>query len=695
MTAKEPNHGAATIYHPLGPLAEFEFAQTAAILQPSWPEGTSLHFKSMVLLEPPKVELIAYLDAERNGQRPVPLARRAYVAYYIRNTDKLHEAHVNLTEAKVDRNVRMEPQCHAPNDPEETFAIEAAVVEHPKVQAELAKLHLPPGTRVVCDPWIYGSDSANKGNPKDDVRLVQCYLYARDPANPDEPDGCHYAFPLPISPVMSPVDLSLVRIDTLPTGLDNEVKPLQPMKLGPPNEYIPEAQKQLRTDLKPLRVVQPEGVSFVVDKYSDLGRTISWQKWDFKVGFNAREGMVIYDVHYDEQPLFHRLSLSDMVIPYADPRPPYHRKSAFDLGDVGVGLVANNLKLGCDCLGSIFYISGLVNDTRGRAVEVPNAMCIHEQDHGILWKHTNYRTRRGVVVRNRELVVQTILTVANYEYILAWIFNLSGDITYEVRATGILSTVPLDLELTKTKNPYGVVVHSGVLAPYHQHFFSLRIDPRIAGSGNQVVYDEAYALPRDADTNPHGTGYTVRRSQLSKSGGYDVDVSKSRVFQIINPKVRNEVNGSAVGYKIHVPPMQFLLADDESYHHRRAEFTDHNVYVTRHAPDELFSGGTFTNQSTGGTGVRSWAARGDDLEGDPVVWLNFGLNHIPRVEDFPFMPQESIKVMLRPSNFFNRNPAMDVPPSDQAINRSVLLNLNRTGCERGQNVAAQGKGSAL
>lgn len=513
----------------------------------------------------------------------------------------------------------------------------------------------------------------------DDVRLVQCYLYARDPENPEEPDSCHYAFPLSISPVMSPVDLSLIRIDFLPTGLDNSIKPLQPMKFGPPNEYIPEAQKQLRTDLKPLQVCQPEGASFVVNKYSDLGRSISWQKWDFKIGFNAREGMVIYDVHYDDKPLFHRLSLSDMAIPYADPRAPYHRKSAFDLGDVGAGIVANNLKLGCDCLGSIFYISGLLNDTRGNAVEIPNAICIHEQDSGILWKHTNYRTRRGVVVRNRELVLQTILTVANYEYILAWIFNLSGDITYEVRATGILSTVPLDYDLTNVTNPYGVVVHPGVLAPYHQHFFSLRIDPRIAGSGNEVVYDEAYALPRDPDVNPHGTGYTVKRSKLPKSGAYDLDVTTNRVFKIINTKVRNEVNGSAVGYKIHVPPMQFLLADQESYHYKRAEFSDHNIYLTKHAEDELFAGGTFTNQSRGGTGVRSWANRNEDLNGEPVVWVNFGINHFPRVEDFPVMPQEMIKVMLRPANFFNKNPAIDVPPSAQAFNQSVLLNASSGG----------------
>ena len=221
-------------------------------------------------------------------------------------------------------------------------------------------------------------------------------------------------------------------------------------------------------------------------------------------------------------------------------------------------------------------------------------------------------------------------------------------------------------------------MHPGVLAAYHQHFLSLRIDPRVGGSGNDIAYDEARALPRDPDLNPHGTGYTVQRSQLAKSGGYDLDQTTNRVFKILNSQVRNEVNSSAVGYKIHVPPMQFLLADQDSYHHRRAEFADHNIYLTKYREDELFAGGTFTNQSREGTGVRSWADRNEDLDGEPVVWVNFGLNHFPRVEDFPVMPAETIKIMLRPDNFFGKNPAIDVPPSEQGLNKSVLVN----GCGR-------------
>ena len=364
------------------------------------------------------------------------------------------------------------------------------------------------------------------------------------------------------------------------------------------------------------------------------------------------------------------MSLSDMNIPYADPRHPFHKKSAFDLGDAGAGIMANNLKLGCDCLGSIHYLSAVLSDDKGGVTPMENVICIHEQDAGIGWKHTNYRTGRAAVVRSRELALQSIITVSNYEYILAFIFNQAGEINYEIRATGILSTQPIDEGI---EVPFGTVVHPGVLAVHHQHIFSLRVDPNIDGPSNRLVYDEAHPMPR-SDFNPHGTGYVLQSNIISQSGGYDLDVDKNRTFKIQNPNVRNPVNGNPVGYKIQAPPFQKILSDKESFNYKRAEFSDHNVYVVKYRDNELFAGGLYTNQSRGGTGVRSWADRKDDVKDtDIVVFIQAGINHIPRVEDFPVMPCEILRIHLKPVNFFERNPALDVPPSEQGFNRSVEL----------------------
>ena len=365
-----------------------------------------------------------------------------------------------------------------------------------------------------------------------------------------------------------------------------------------------------------------------------------------------------------------------MNIPYADPRSPFHRKAAFDLGDVGAGIMANNLQLGCDCLGAIHYMDGIVSDDDGNADPRPNAICVHEQDNGLLWKHTNYRTARSALVRNRELVIQSIITVANYEYILAFIFNQAGEITYEVRASGIVSTQPIDEGISV---PWGLVVHPGVLASHHQHLFSLRIDPAIDGHGNTLVSSEVRPMPRN-DLNQHGVGYTIEDTTIKRSTGLDVDTSRNQVFKITNPVARNPVNGVPVSYRIQAPPFQKMVADSSSYHHKRAEFADHNIYLTRYHDDELYAGGKYTNQSRGGHGVRTWAARNEptvaaDGEGgeDIVVWVQFGLQHIVRQEDWPVMPAETIRVSLKPCNFFDGNPALDVAPSEQSINCSVQV----------------------
>lgn len=357
-----------------------------------------------------------------------------------------------------------------------------------------------------------------------------------------------------------------------------------------------------------------------------------------------------------------------MNIPYADPRHPFHKKAAFDLGDAGAGTMANNLKLGCDCLGSIHYLSAVVSDAKGDPMSMDNVVCVHEQDAGIGWKHTNYRTGRAALVRSRELVVQSIITVANYEYIMAFMFNQAGELSYEVRATGIVSTQPIDEGVDV---PWGTIVHPGVLATHHQHIFSLRVDPAIDGHRNSLVSEEVTAMPR-SEFNPHGNGYTVAETVIQKSSGLDLDYNTNRNYKIQNPSSRNPVNGKPVAYKIQVPPFQKMVSDAESFNHKRAEFADHNIYVTKYHDDELYAGGKYTNQSRGGAGVRAWANRKENVvDDDIVVWVQFGLQHVTRIEDFPIMPCESIKVHLKPVNFFDKNPALDVPPSSQEFNRST------------------------
>ena len=88
-----------------------------------------------------------------------------------------------------------------------------------------------------------------------------------------------------------------------------------------------------------------------------------------------------------------------MVVPYGDPSKDHYRKNAFDAGEYGIGTLANFLTLGYDCLGEIHYFDAVMNDGRGRGMTIPNAVCLHEEDYGILWKPRDWRTGHTEVRR--------------------------------------------------------------------------------------------------------------------------------------------------------------------------------------------------------------------------------------------------------------------------------------------------------
>ncbi|KAI9740933.1 MAG: hypothetical protein M1818_004539 [Claussenomyces sp. TS43310] len=647
--------------HPFDPISAAEIKVSVDLLKASFPD-VKLRFKLVDINEPVKKDVIPYIEAERRGQTlPARPARIAQVLFHRLDNGVFMKAYLDVTVGKVlvVKELPKEIQaCEGPIDVDEMIHMEKLCLQHPAVQAEIEKMMLPPGYAVCNDPWIYGTDDENESR-----RLVQCYMYIMET---DHPETNHYSLPCAFSPVFDAITFELVRMDYLPTGAGAETVPTKPWRVVKGVEYAHALHGMpVREDLKPYIVSQPEGPSFNTD-----GNLVRWQKWSFRVGFNSREGLVLYNVTYDGRNVFYRLSLSEMTVPYGDPRKPFHRKQAFDVGDVGLGVTANQLSLGCDCLGHIKYFDGYRCNSQGLPLHLENVICLHEVDAGLQHKHTNYRTGTATVVRNRQLVIQMICTVSNYEYIFAWYFDQAAGIEFEVRATGILSTMPID---EGVKVPWGTNVGPGVMAAYHQHLFSLRIDPAIDGFANTVTYEDSVALPKDPVLNPYGVGYGVQEKVLSTAGTAETNVGQHRVFKIRNDSVINAISGKPVAYKLQVVPSQMLLMSPDSFNSKRAAFASKPIWVTRHGEEELYAAGEFTNQSHADTGLSSWAYRDDKVENEDVVlWHSFGLTHNPRPEDFPVMPVEKIVVGLKPSGFFEKNPALDVPPSRQDINKSVL-----------------------
>jgi primary-amine oxidase len=181
--------------------------------------------------------------------------------------------------------------------------------------------------------------------------------------------------------------------------------------------------------------------------------------------------------------------------------------------------------------------------------------------------------------------------------------------------------------------------------------------------------------------NDYSIGYTTTSTAVENESGHDLDHTTNRTFKIVNENKLNPTTRSPVGFKLLPAYSQLLLAHPRSFHARRSEFAQHAVWVTRYQDDELFPAGKHTMQSSGGEGIASAIERRREAgekaltsvkDCDIVIWHTFGSTHNPRIEDWPVMPCEKMSVGLKPVNFFEGNPGIDVAPSTQEVNRSVL-----------------------
>lgn len=617
--------------HPLEMLTGDEITAAIAIIRASreLPEGTL--FAHVVLDEPEKSAVGAHVAGTRCQRR-----LRALIVPGPELT--MIEACVDLATESVIEWRTVEGMRPALLMHEAANAIFTTKV-HPEYVAALARRGITDIDNVQIDPWPAGSFGYAAEHER---RIARCISYVReyptDNGYARPVDGLIVHFDLGRNEVIEVIDHGVV---TMPTQH---------------GRYTAEDHQPLRADIKPISITQPEGPGFVVD-----GNQVSWQKWSFRIGFDPYEGLTLHQVAYDQRSILYRASVTEMVVPYGDPGERHGWKNAFDAGEWGLGRMTQSLSLGCDCVGEIHYFDATLASEHGNPFVITNAICMHEEDYGILWKHVDLFSGASEVRRSRRLVVSFITTVGNYEYGFFWYFYQDGNIQLEVKLTGIMSIGAIE---PGTPMEYGLEVAAGIYAPIHQHIFCTRLDFDVEGTANRVYETEAEIVPF-GDDNPWSNAFKVRTTLLEREldAISNTNAATSRAWRVENPTVLNGL-GQPVAYKL-VPTMSTptMLAAPDSSVGRRAGFARHNLWVTPFAADERRGAGEYPNQHDGGDGLPAWTAADRNLVDDDIVlWYCFGLTHMPRPEDWPVMPVEYTGFLLQPAGFFDRNPALDIPP---------------------------------
>ena len=615
------------------PLSGEEIRRAVQILRGDARVGARTRFVSVSLLEPPK-------DVVLDSGPEATVEREAFAILLDNATGETHEVAVSLSSGAISdwKTLRgVQPGIML----DEFFEAEEMLKKDPVFQEALRKRGVTNFDLIMVDPWAAGNYGAKEEN---EHRVIRALTWVRS-----EPTDNGYA--RPVEGLMALVDLNEMKLIGIE---DTGVVPFPPK----PGNYSQEYIKEFRPDLKPLEITQPEGPSFTVN-----GHEVCWQKWRICVGFTHREGLVLHTVSYEDggkrRPIFYRASLSEMVVPYGDPHQNNFRKNAFDVGEYGIGMLANALERGCDCLGEIFYFDAFITNSAGEVVKLPNAICMHEEDYGIGWKHTDWRTNEVEVRRSRRLVLSFIATVGNYEYGFFWYFYQDGTIQFEVKLTGIMNTCSA---FPGEKSKYGTLVAPQLYAPNHQHFFNIRMDMMVDGPNNSVYEVDTVADPQGPE-NPHGNAFYARATLLGNETARLIDPLNGRYWKITNPGSTNET-GDPVAYKLMPGENVRAFAQEGSWIVKRAPFITKHLWVTSYDAAEKYATGDYPNQHAGGDGLGKYISQGRSTENtNVVVWYTMGAHHLPRPEDWPVMPVQYIGFHLKPAGFFDRNPAFDVPPS--------------------------------
>jgi primary-amine oxidase len=632
-----------TAGHPLTPLTPVECGEATALLKTVQELTPDFRFVTVGLDEPTKEELLSW------PARTVD--RRVAIVGFDRPSVTLIEAVVNLTTQEVVE-WKAVPGAQPPVMLEEIEPIGEVLKKDHRFRAALHRRGIDDLDMVQVDPWG-GSYLSEQDDPAR-WRVCRPLAYLRGRAG-----GQFYAHP--IDGLTALFDIGRMEVVEV---TDHELVPIPEL----PGEYVPEVMlaeaknrphfDKLRDDVAEISITEPAGPSWRVD-----GHHVRWQKWSVRLGWTVREGLVLHELSYDDRgdvrPVLHRAAISEMVVPYGDPSVSQVRKLAFDAGEVGLGLTPSSLTLGCDCLGEIYYFDGLSNDQDGNAIVLPNAICMHEEDAGIGWKHLDYASGRSETRRMQRLVLSSIANISNYEYGFFWYLYQDGSIELEVKLNGIMQTGAL----RAGESPgHGVTIAPGLYAPNHQHFFCARLDVAIDGLANTVTEVDSVPVP-PGPGNPYGNAWIAQETPLRRESEAQrrLDPEKARFWRITNPNRITDL-GAPTAYRL-IPG-----GNASPFHHPdapmwpRMSFVKNHLWVTPADRGEMYAGGKYPYQNPGPDGLPKWTQADRPIENaDIAVWYVFGAHHVPRVEDWPVMPVDRIGFFLKPDGFFDGNPALDLP----------------------------------
>jgi primary-amine oxidase len=629
--------------HPLNALNAEEIKSAVDVVKRSPHYKKDFRFTAIALREPKKSEVWNFIYTGK----PVSQPRQADVT--VLDGKHVVEAVVDLGSGKL---LSWEPikDAHGMVLLDDFATVQAVIEGSPEYAQALAKRGINDVKKVVATPLTVGFFDGKDGL-KQDQRLLKVVSYL------DVGDGNYWAHP--IENLVATVDLeskSVLKVD------DGGIVPV-PMK---PTPYDGRGRKA--ATVKPLEIIEPEGKNYTI-----TGSSIHWQNWDLHLALDSRVGPVISTVTYNDQgkkrKVMYEGNLGGMIVPYGDPDVGWYFKAYLDSGDYGMGTLTSPIQPGKDAPQNAVLLDATIADYTGAPTKIPRAMAIFERYAGPEYKHQEMG-KPNLSTERRELVIRWVSTVGNYDYIFDWVFQQNGVIGIDAGATGIeavkgVKSNTVHDATAKEDTRYGTLIDHNIVGTTHQHIYNFRLDMDVDGENNSLVELNPVVAKNDRG-GPRTSTMQIDQKVVSNEQQAAQKFDPSTIRLLSNPGKENKM-GYPVSYQLipyaggtHPVAKGANFGSDEWLYHRLS-FMDKQIWVTRYDPQERYPEGKYPNRSTSDSGLGQFTANNQPIENsDDVVWLTTGTTHVARAEEWPIMPTEWVHVLLKPWNFFDETPTLNL-----------------------------------
>ncbi|KAJ7447063.1 amine oxidase catalytic domain-containing protein [Mycena galericulata] len=411
----------------------------------------------------------------------------------------------------------------------------------------------------------------------------------------------------------------------------------------------------------------PRQVSFNGPRYRvDKGNQwVTWMRWSFYLSFARDMGMSLWDVRFRGERILYEISPQEALAVYSG-SDPHQGSTVFLDGGFGMGTATRALIVGYDCPYDALLLPGITHSSVGTLLQ-KDAICVFERDSGKpLSRHTGYMKGEMGAIKGYEMIVRTISTVGNYDYLFDYTFQLDGTLEVRVSASGYLQGAWWD----DAETDYGTKIRDTYMGSLHDHVINYKFDFDIAGTRNSLMAvtleNEVVEQPWfDDDWSTDVHQQKIVRTMVRNENDALLEYPKNYegLYAIVNEEELNRW-GYPRGYAIHpgVSPIHLTNLDSKRTRNN-VNFAKHHMAVSRRKDSEPSSSSMWNINLPGAPPVDFYKFfDGESLEQeDLTAWINLGMHHIPRAEDSPMTLTNiaTSSVLLTPFNFNDWDPAMD------------------------------------